>query len=304
MRRFAQKRRKEQLRQSTIGFLFVLPAVVGFLIFIYRPLIDTFILSFQKWNMISPTREFVGLQNYQEVFSSEAFYQSLQNTGFYALWLIILIIALPLVLSYGLTKVGKKSSNIYRIVMFAPTIVSLGIASVIFVWIFNPIGGLVASISELFGKTPLNWMSSIERARIPILVVVAWKSMGYNMVLISAAIGSVPSEIKEAAELDGAVGGKLWRHVILPLIAPTIVFVFIMTMSMAAEYVFTPIHVMTGGGPQGVTTNIVFEIYRQAFLWFRIGMSSTYAIIVFVVFGLLLAIQGFITRKVVSYEER
>ena len=188
--------------------------------------------------------------------------------------------------------------------MFAPTIVSLGIASVIFVWIFNPIGGLIASVFELFGQTPLIWTSSIERAKIPIIVVVAWKSLGYNMVLLSAAIGAVPSEVKEAAELDGAVGGKLWRFIILPLISPTILFVFIMTMSMAAEYVFTPIHVMTGGGPQGVTTNIVFEIYRQAFLWFRIGMSSTYAVIVFIIFGLLLAVQGFVSKRVVSYEER
>ncbi len=304
MKRLVTERKSKKAGHKLTGFLFVLPAVLGFGFFIYRPLVDTLILSFHQWNMVSPTREFVGLANYREVFSGGAFYQALWNTGVYAFWLTILIIVLPLVLSYGLTRTGRRLRNAYRITLFTPTVVSLGIASVIFVWIFNPIGGLIASVTELFGGVPLNWTSSLARAKVPIIVVVAWKALGYNMVLLLSAIGAVPGELRQAAELDGALGFRLWWYIILPLIAPTILFVFVLTMSMAAEYVFTPIHVITGGGPQSATTNVVFEIYRQAFLWFRVGMSSTFAVIVFAIFGLLLGAQIWVSNKVISYEER
>ncbi len=299
--------KKENLKKTghaLTGFLFTLPALTGFTLFVYRPLMETIYLSFHDWNMVSRTKKFIGWDNYKEILTSDSFYQALWNTGVYAIWLIVFIIFLPLLLSYGLTRVGKWERNLYRITLFAPTVVSLGIASVLFVWIFNPIGGFIASVIEMFGGIPLNWTSSLERAKTPIITVVAWKSLGYNMVLLLAGIGAVPEEVKQAAEIDGAVGLKLWRYIILPLISPTILTVFVLTISMSAEYVFTPIHVITGGGPQGVTTNVVFEIYRQAFQWFRVGLSSTFSVIVLGIFIALLGFKIKLSERIVSYEER
>lgn len=289
---------------SLTGFLFVLPALLGFAVFVYRPLIHTLILSFHDWNMVSPTRDFVGFSNYREIFSSQIFYRSLWNTGVYGFWLVILIILFPLCIAIVLNAVPKGSRNFFRLTLFAPTVVSLGIASVIFVWIFNPIGGLLASVFESLGLTPVTWTTSTARAKVPILVSVAWKAFGYNMVLVLAGIGGVPNEVRQAAIIDGAVGLKMWRYIMLPLIAPTLVFIFVLTMSMAAEYVFTPIHVITGGGPQSSTTNVVFEIYRQAFRWFRVGLSSTFSILVFLIFCALLGLQMRLSERFVSYEER
>ncbi len=289
---------------AVTGFLFVLPALIGFAVFIYRPLIHTFVLSFHSWNMVSPVADFVGLANYREIFAGEIFYQSLWNTAVYGFWLVVLIILLPLVVAILLTKVSLKMRNIYRIVLFAPTVVSLGIASVIFVWIFNPIGGLLAAISEAIGLSPVAWTTSVARAKVPILIAVGWKAFGYNMLLLLAGIGGVPQEIQQAAVIDGAVGFKLWQHIILPLVAPTLVFIFVLTMAMAAEYVFTPIHVITGGGPQSATTNVVFEVYRQAFRWFRVGLSSTFSVVVFGIFCLFLYLQTTLSERLVSYEER
>lgn len=291
-------------RNALIGLLLVSPAVLLFAVFVYRPLIHTGILSFYDWNMVSPTKTFIGWENYVEMLESSTLFKALANTGSYATWLIGLIILLPILATAGMTYIGKRTRKVYRVTLFSPTVVSLGIASVMWLWVFNPIGGLLGTIFTKVGLEPLNWLSAPQTALIAIVIIVGWKAFGYNLLLIVAGLGGISTEIIDACKVDGAEGVKLWIYVVLPLLSPTIFFIFISTLSMSTEYVFTPVHVITGGGPVNATTNIVFEIWRQAFRWFRVGYSSAIAISVFVVFLILMIIQMLLSEKVVSYDER
>lgn len=291
-------------REAITGLLLVAPALIVFFIFVYRPLAQTISLSFYEWNMVSPNRTYVGWGNYRELLKSSAIRKAFANTVSYAFWLIGLIIILPIAVSIGLTNVQKRARQFYRVILFSPTVVSLGIASVMWLWIYNPIGGLLGTLWEKMGLEPVNWLSAPHTALGAIVVIVAWKSFGYNMLLLLAGIGGISNETIDAARVDGADGIKLWSYIVLPLISPTIWFVLVSTLSMSAEYVFTPIHVITGGGPINATTNIVFEIWRQAFRWFKVGYSSAIATVVFIVFAALMVIQLVVSERVVSYEER
>jgi sn-glycerol 3-phosphate transport system permease protein len=291
-------------REALTGLLLIAPALIGLGVFVYRPLLDTFWLSFQDWNMVRPTRTPVGLANYQELAVSPTIRVALRNTLAYGGWLLGLIIVLPLVVSAGLTYLGGRTRQVFTAVMFTPMVVSLGIAAVLWLWVYNPLSGFSGNLSRALGIAPMNWLSNPATVLGAIAVIVAWKAFGYNMLLFISGFGTISRELIDAARVDGAAGFRLWRFVVLPLLAPTTVFVILSTLAMAAEYVFTPIHVLTGGGPVNASTNIVFEIYRQAFRFFRVGYASSVAIVVFLLFLIVTVVQMRISEKIVSYEER
>ncbi len=302
--RYKTKMFSLQKRKALVGLSLIAPTFIFLLIFVYRPLVETIYYSFFEWSMIGAARTPVGFANYVELFGSTAMQQAAINTIWYAISLMVLIVVLPLIVTAGMTYVSKRQCYFYRMVLFSPTVVSLSIASIVWLWIFNPIGGFLSIIWRNFGLQPINWLSSPATALVVIVIIVGWKAFGYNMILLFAATGNISNELVDAAKVDGASGTKLWRYIILPLIAPTILFVMISTMTMAAEFVYTPVHVLTGGGPTNATTNVVFEIWRQAFQWFRPGFSAANATIVFIIFAVLLIIKLIISERLISYEER
>ena len=298
------RRRSLATQEALTGFLLVLPALVVLGMFIYRPLADTFMLAFTDWNMVRTERTYVGLANFQEMAGSATIRRALLNTGWYVVWLVALLIIFPLFVSSGFTVIGRRARRFFSGVIFAPMVISLGIASILWLWIYNPISGLSGAVWRELGWAPVSWLSNPSTVLGAIAVIVAWKAFGYNMILFIAGMGTIPREIIDAARVDGADGVRLWRYVVLPLLGPTVVFVLFATMAMATEYVFTPIHVLTGGGPNDASTNIVFEIWRQAFRWFRVGYASAIALAVFALFLAITVIQMRGSEKVVSYEER
>lgn len=286
------------------GYLFILPVVVSLAIFVYRPLLDTLRLSFVDWNMVSPNKTPVGWANYAELLDSSGVARAFSNTLAYVLWLTVLVLVLPTIATVGLTYIRGWWRQLFRVTLFVPNIISLASAGVIWLWIYNPIGGFLGTIWEAFGRFPVNWLSNPATALGAVAVIVAWKAFGYNFLLLTAGLAGIPQEVVEAARVDGAEGFTLWRLILMPLLGPTIVFVLSATLGMAAEYVFTPIHMLTGGGPINATTNIVFEVWRQAFRWFRVGFSSSIAIVVFLLFLAITIIQMLVSERVVSYDER
>lgn len=293
-----------QTREALTGLLLIAPAFLGLGVFVYRPLVETVGLAFTNWNMVRPDTEIVGLANFREMASSGTIRTALVNTGEYVLWLLALIIVFPLFVGAGFTYVNKFSRRFFTAVIFAPMVVSLGIASVLWLWMYNPISGLLGVVWRELGMQPVSWLSNGDTVLGAIAIIVAWKAFGYNMMLFIAGMGTIPRELIDAARVDGAEGFTLWRRIILPLLAPTIVFVLFATLMMATEYVFTPIHVLTGGGPADASTNIVFEVWRQAFRWFRVGYASAIAVTVFAAFLFITVVQMLGSERVISYEER
>jgi sn-glycerol 3-phosphate transport system permease protein len=292
------------VREALTGLLFILPALLLLGVFVYRPLVETIQLSFVDWNMVRPRRIPVGLANYAELWASPTIRVALLNTAWYALWLVALVILLPLIAAAGLCYLRDGTRARLAALLFLPMVISLSIAAVLWLWVYNPITGLLGNAARALGVAPPNLLTDPATVLPALAVIVAWKAFGYNTMLLLAGLGSVPREAVDAARVDGAEGLALWRHILLPLIGPTILFVLVATLAMAAEYVFTPIHMLTGGGPNNASTNIVFEVWRQAFRFFRVGFAAAIAVLVFALFLALTLVQLRLGERLVSYEER
>jgi multiple sugar transport system permease protein/sn-glycerol 3-phosphate transport system permease protein len=252
-------------------------------VFIYWPLLYSVYLSMLEWNFVSPTREFVGLANFVELARDEGFRRALVSTGLYLLVLVPLLVLAPLGVAMLLWPIrGSRVQGAYRAVLFAPTVVSFAVAAVAWLWIFNPIRGLLNQILLIAaGRSGVNWLQDPDTAIWCVILVSAWKAFGFNLILYIAALESVPRDYLEAAALDGASGWTLFRHVRFPLITPTFFFVSVTTFIFVSEEVFAAISVLTQGGPYGRTTNLLYYLYERGFEFFDVGGASATALVLF-----------------------
>jgi multiple sugar transport system permease protein/sn-glycerol 3-phosphate transport system permease protein len=263
-------------------YLLVLPVLSLMGVFIYWPLVYSVYLSMLEWNFVSPTREFVGLGNFADLAQDGRFRQALANTGLYLVVLVPLLVVLPLGLALLLWPVrGSRAQTCYRTVLFSPVVVSLAVISVVWLWAFNPTGGLFNRLIAAAGGEGLGWLRDPDLAFWCVVAVSAWKMLGFNLILYIAALESVPKDYVEAAQLDGAGPWALFRHVRLPLIAPMFFFVLVTTVIFVSDEVFAAIDVLTQGGPYGRTTNLLYYLYQRGFEFFQIGEASATALIVF-----------------------
>jgi multiple sugar transport system permease protein/sn-glycerol 3-phosphate transport system permease protein len=282
-RRWRARRRWARLAVASRPYLFVLPVLLLMGIFIYWPLVYSVYLSMLEWNFVSPTREFVGLGNFARLAQDDGFRRALLNTGLYLLVLVPLLVVLPLGLAMLLWPVRRsRAQGAYRAVLFSPTVVSFAAASVVWLWIFNPVGGILnRMLADVGAGGRTDWLQDPTLALWCVIAVSAWKAFGFNLILYVAALEAVPKEYVEAARLDGAGWWALFRHVRLPLITPTLFFVLVVTFIFVSEEVFAAISVLTQGGPFGTTTNLLYFLYERGFRFFAVGEASATALMVF-----------------------
>lgn len=279
----------KSLRQATYGslealspYLLVLPVLTFMGLFVYWPLVYSVYLSTLDWNFVSPVREFVGLENFLELARDEAFRQALFNTGLYLIVLVPLLVLLPMGLALLLWPVRRsRAQGIYRAVLFAPTVVPFAVAAVVWLWIFNPLQGILTQVLIAAGGDRINWLQNPDTAFWCIVAVAAWKVLGFNLILYIAALESVPRDYLDAAELDGAGQWALFRYVRFPLITPTCFFVLVTTFIFISDEVFAAINVLTRGGPFGKTTNLLYYLYERGFESFQVGTASATALVLF-----------------------
>lgn len=197
------KSSKSQLGRA---LLFMLPALVIFGLFYYKPLVQNAYLSFFQWNMISPDMKYVGGQNYQEIFASTEFAKILGNTFTLAGFLLIFNFLLPYVFSFVLAYLvqNEKLKTFYRSALFLPSTISLAVASIIFLWMYNPLAGPVSLILHYFGVESPRWFKEDGLVIFAIATIIGWKAFGYNLIVLLAAMVAVPRELIEAARLEDA----------------------------------------------------------------------------------------------------
>ncbi|MFO7524959.1 MAG: sugar ABC transporter permease, partial [Ignavibacteriaceae bacterium] len=253
------------------------------------PVFFSFYLSFQKWNMFSGEATYVGLDNYIRMFESAEFWIVLKNTAIYTMGTIPLNMALSLAIAYVLNKklAGKK---FLRTAFFAPVIISPVAAAVIWRWLYDPNFGLVNYFIGFFGFNPVNWLNEPTAAMFALIIMGVWKTFGINMVLFSAGLQGIPESYYEAAELDGAGRFAKFRHITIPMLAPTTFFIMIMSM-ISSFQVFDIVYVLTSGGPLGSTKVLVFYVYEYAFKFFEMGYASAISYFLFALLFVLTMIQ-------------
>ena len=278
------------------GWIFILPALFGTLIFIVIPVICSFGLSFTKWDLLNPIR-FVGLDNYKEIFSEALFFKIFWNTVVFAISTSVLGVIIPLVLACILNS-KIRGSEFYKTAYFLPFITPMIVIGVVWEWIFDPNIGLLNHILHLH----INWLYDTHFAMPALIIVSVWKLIGYNMVIFLSSLSGISQSMFEAAKIDGASPFQTFKNVTIPLLSPSIFFVVIIT-AISSFQVFDLIYLMTQGGPLDSTNVLVYAIYKNAFEYFNVGKASAIAYVLFFIILVLTLVQWSLRKKLVYNED-
>ncbi|HYB69692.1 MAG TPA: sugar ABC transporter permease [Candidatus Bathyarchaeia archaeon] len=294
-------RRRRRWRAAAIGYLYLAPAAALTAVFVYWPLVASAALSFYDWNLVSPDRVPVGWQNYRDLVHSRAFWLALVNTGEAAIALTVLTVLAPMLLAVLVLRVAPAWRTVYRVVLFSPTVISMAIACAIWLWMFHPLYGVLNTALALVGVAGPAWLSSSDWAIRSIVLVTVWKTFGFNFVIYTAGLLAIPAELYQAARVDGASDRQLFRHITLPLLAPTTLFVLLTTFILGPQNLFVPTQILTQGGPNEASNNVGYLVYQLGFEYFRVGYASAAATLIFLVFLVLTAIQFVLAERRIHY---
>jgi multiple sugar transport system permease protein len=267
-------------RESRAAWLFLAPALVLFGLFFLVPVLVGLFLSFTDFDIYaiaSPaTARFVGLRNYFQVLSNPVFWTALKNT----LYFVVVGGPLSVVTSLGAALLVNarlvRYKAVFRTIFFAPVVTTLVAVAIVWRYLYHPHYGLLNQALGVAGIGPIDWLGDPHWAMPAIILLAVWKNFGYNMLIFIAGLQSIPNEHYEAAAIDGAGAWGQFRHITLPGLGPTFLFVGVTTM-IGYFQLFAEPYVMTQGGPLRSTTSIVLLMYEEGFRWWRMGMASAIA---------------------------
>lgn len=284
------------------AFLFLLPSVFFFAVFSYWPLLQNLYLSFFSWNMVSPNMKFVGLDNYVSVLGSEELIKILVNTVVFVAIMLVLNFVLPYLFSFVLGHLIERGKGFYRSALFMPATLSLAVASILFLWIYNPLAGPLSIVLSWFDVESPRWFKENWLVIFTICTIIGWKVFGYNLIVMLAAMLAVPKEMIEAAKLENASNWQIFKQIIVPMTSSTAIYVFTITVVFGLQYVLVPVNMLTQGGPDQGSSNLVYIIYQYAFVFFQTGKSAAFAIITMVCYIEFLLFRNKYLEKKVYYE--
>lgn len=285
-------------------YLYLIPAVITILIWVYRPLAQTFELSFYQWNLIPTSpRTWVGLENYTRVFGLPEMQRALVNTLIYMLGILPLSVILPMIIAILTDNVRGWTRQLYRALIFTPMIMAPVIISTIWRWILHPTNGVLNNTLDAFFNLaePIRFFTDSRLAIIAIIFITGWQLLGFSTLIFSAALANINKEYLEAAAIDGATQRHIVRYIIIPLLSPTILFMSMLTILLASQWTFAHINVLTQGGPLSATTNIYYVLWNYGFQSFAVGWSAAAAMVFFVGFGLIALVTLRISNRLAFY---
>lgn len=292
----ARIRHKRNFFRMIEPYLYLAPAFIVFTLFTFIPLAVSFALSFTDWDMMSKM-QFIGLENYARLFTDRNLHRAIGNTAFFTLGIVPTQMALALLVALLLnTKIRLRS--LFRGLYFLPVIVPITVAATVWMFIFSPSFGVLNYLLGLIGIDKIGWLSDPKWAMPALMILAVWQNFGYFTVIFLAGLQSIPKELLEAAQIDGANIWKRFWHVTFPLLSPTTFLVLIMSV-IGGFQVYQTVVLTTEGGPAGATNVIVFELYRTAFDYFDMGYASAMAYVLFAFLFVLTLIQfKFVGNKV------
>lgn len=282
--------------QNSAAWIFVFPALLGMLIFIIIPIFFSFGLSFAKWDLLNSI-QFVGLDNYKEIFTEPLFGKILLNTVVFALATSFFGVIIPLILA-AIMNSKIRGADFFKTAYFLPFITPMIVIGIVWEWIFDPNIGLLNKVLQVH----INWLYDPHWAMPALIIVSVWKLIGYNMIIFLSGFSGISNSMFEAAKIDGANPVETFFYVTIPLLSPTIFFVVIIT-AVSSFQVFDLIYLMTQGGPLDSTNVLVYAIYKNAFEYFNAGKASAIAYVLFVIILVLTLLQWNMRKKLVYNEE-
>ncbi len=284
--------------ETSMGYVFILPALILFLVFGIYPFIRTVIISFTDWDGIASRYAFIGLDNYIKVFSDQLWWKSIQNGLFFASTAIIFMNGIALALAVVVDR-NIRGQSVYRAIFYMPTILSGVVVAIIWKWLYQPIGGPINQLLEQIGLGSLApaWLADAGTVLWAVAIASMWMGIGSPFLLFLAGLQSVPVELYEAGRIDGANDRQLFWHITLPFLVPVTTIISVLTI-LGAMQMFNLVLAMTNGGPGYATEVPVLHIYREAFKLFHFGYATALSMI----FGILLfsisIFQLWLSRKI------
>ena len=297
------KRRRNllQLREDIAGYAFISPMLIGLLVFTLFPILASFFLSFTNWNFVSgfSKTKFVGLDNFLRLFKDDIFLKSLENN-------LILMLVVPITLAISLVLavlIDQKIffKDLFKVVYFIPYISSIVAVAIVFQVLLHPSYGPINQVLMSLGmEDPPKWLGDTDYALYCVMGLMIWVNIGYNMIIFMAGLQSIPKDLYEAAEIDGASKLRQFFRITLPLLSPTTFFLLV-TGIIGSFKVFDVIAVLTNGGPANSTTVVVYRLYETAFVNLQSGYASSMAIVLLFCVLLVTLIQWYGQKKWVNY---
>jgi multiple sugar transport system permease protein len=279
---------------NRVAWFFIAPALLLIGLFFFLPVVASLLLSVTDFDIYAIADlgnvRFIGLRNYANLFDNPVFWQAVKNTFYFALIGGPLTVAVSLYAALIVNAKTVKYKTVFRTIFFVPFVTTLVAVAIVWRYLYHPQYGLFNYGLGLVGIDPVNWLSDPKWAMPSIILMAVWKNFGYNMLIFIAGLQNIPAELYEAAYLDGAGPVRRFRHVTLPMLAPTFLFVGVITM-IGYFQLFAEPYVMTGGGPLRATTSLVLLMYEEGFRWWRMGVAAAVAFVLFVIILIWTLIQ-------------
>ena len=275
-------------RQDRIAWAFIAPALILIAVFFAIPVLTGLVLSFTDFDLYAigdpSVARWIGVRNYGQVLADAEVWNALRNTLVYVAVGGPLSVAVSLGAALLVNSQAARFKSLYRVIFYMPVVTTLVAVSIVWRYLYHPRYGLIDSALAGLGIKGPDWLGDPRYALFAIILLAVWKNFGYNMLILVAALQSIPAEQYEAARLDGASGWRQFRHITWPALGATFLFVGVTTM-VANFQLFSEPYVMTQGGPLRSTVSMVLLMYEQGFRWWRLGLASALA---FVLFALML----------------
>ncbi len=285
--------------RTYIVFFFLAPALIAIGVFFFIPVIAAFVLSFTDFDIYSLANidyaRFVGFKNYTRLLEDPLFWKALRNTFYFLLLGGPLSIAVSLAAALLLNSKLIRFKTFFRLAYFAPVVTTLVAVAVVWRFVYHPRFGLLNYALSWFGIPQIDWLGDPAWAMPAIILMAVWKNFGYNMIIFIAGLQSIPQELYEAASIDGASAWQQFKSITIPMLAPTTLFISVITM-IGYFQLFAEPYVMTQGGPLNSTLSIVLYMYQQGFRWWNMGYSAALAFVLFAIILIVSLIQSRIQK--------
>lgn len=271
-------------QSTTAAYIFLAPALSAIFIFFFLPVIAAFIISFTDFDIYTladfNTIRFVGLKNYLELFNDPLFFTALKNTFYFVIMAGPLSIVVSLGAALLLNSKLVKYKAIFRLSYFIPVVTTLVAVAIVWRFIYHPRFGIINYILSLIGIAPIDWLGEPSTAMPAIVLMSIWKNFGYNMIIFIAGLQNIPEDLYEAASIEGANAWQKFKSITIPMLAPTTLFISIITI-IGYFQLFAEPYIMTQGGPLNSTLSIVQFMYQEGFRWWNMGYSASIAFVLF-----------------------
>ncbi|MCA9883064.1 MAG: sugar ABC transporter permease [Anaerolineae bacterium] len=284
-------------REWIAAYLFLAPFMLFFIVFVVRAIIAAVEMSLYDWQILRPARPFVGLDNYNELLNDSVWWIALKNTLVFTIMTVIGSTILALVSALAVTR-PIKGQGFFRVLLYMPSLFSIGAVGLIWVWLLNTQFGVVNYLLSFIGIRPVNWLGEPELVLPALSLTTIWWTFGFPMLIFIAGLQAIPEQLYEAARIDGANGLQIFWKITLPLLRPTLLFVTV-TGVIGHFQVFGQPAIMTTGGPGRSSYTVIYYLYQIAWTAFRMGYGAAVAVALAFIMAIMTLFQFvFINRRV------